>query len=319
MRWRRILIALALAAAVAAILFALVPREPKYQGRTLSEWLCIAAPSVNPDPESARAVQAVHHIGADGLPWLIKWMSYEPPTWKTKLAKGVEKLPQPIADKLDNFINADDTSPNTWAQDGFEILGPKASAAVPDLLLILARDPDWFHMASTPGWRALSDIGRAGIPLAITVMTNRANSVDLRATAARCLGYMDSSNNPAVPFLLECVRHKNVRLSEAAAESLAELHVEPGVVVPILTNLVQFPDPEIRMLSLHHLKNYGEAAKIAAPAVFMAMNDSDPEVRQIARHTLYEIDPASRRIFSPGTTEAWMLKTWQKVRDQGGY
>jgi hypothetical protein len=316
MRWRRLLIIPAVCIAVIAIVVALIPREPKYDGRTLSEWLTIAAPGTNPDPESSRAIEAVHRIGTNGLPWLIKWMSYEPPRWKYRASATAAKLPQPIADRLENLIMGNEDSPNSWAEDGFEILGPEASAAVPDLLRMLSRDPDWFHMASTPGLRALADIGRTGAPRAIDVMTNRANSVALRATAARCVGYIDSKTNPAVPFLLQCLQERDVRLSEAAAESLAELHAAPDKVVPILTNLVQNSNPTIRLLSLDHLGAYGEAANVAAPAVFMRLDDPDAEVRQMARHTLYRIDPATLNTFPPYWTEAWLLKTVREIRNQ---
>src|SRR5215468_1695760 len=95
MRWRKLLIVLAVLAAIIAIVVALIPREPKYHGRTLSEWIKDSAPRKSPDPETTRAIEAVRHIGTNGLPWLLKWISAkEPADWQVNLTTANVRLPR---------------------------------------------------------------------------------------------------------------------------------------------------------------------------------------------------------------------------------
>jgi len=101
MRWRRLLIVVAVCAALIAVIVALVPREPKYDGRTLSEWIKGAAPRRSPDPEQTRAIEAVRHIGTNALPCLIKWIGAKPPPdWQLKLTTANLWLPRWIRLRL---------------------------------------------------------------------------------------------------------------------------------------------------------------------------------------------------------------------------
>src|SRR4051812_1919353 len=162
MRWRRLLIGLAVIAAVIAIIIALIPREPKYEGRTLSEWIKEANPRHSAHRKQPKDYEAVRHIGSNALPWLIKWISLkDPPAWKLRLLATSQTLPQWMQDRFVRQILGEVSNQKyrEMAADGFVILGPRASPAVFDLLEIEASSTDW----SLTGL-ALDKIGTAARP-----------------------------------------------------------------------------------------------------------------------------------------------------------
>src|ERR1700730_7870815 len=74
-------------------------REPRYQGRTLSEWIRDGAsalntfrmnPTANPfhpetDPDWQAASHAVKEIGPDAIPFLLKWVEAKDSARREKL------------------------------------------------------------------------------------------------------------------------------------------------------------------------------------------------------------------------------------------
>ncbi len=51
-------------------------REPRYQGRSLSDWLFQAEQSNNKPAEFEAARKAVLSIGTNAIPFLLKWTEY---------------------------------------------------------------------------------------------------------------------------------------------------------------------------------------------------------------------------------------------------
>src|SRR5262245_59418301 len=84
MRKRRFYLLLIGVLVVMGVLIAVLsrPAEPEYQGRRLSDWIIIYASERNAREE---AKDAISHVGTNALPWLVKWIQYEPPPWKIKL------------------------------------------------------------------------------------------------------------------------------------------------------------------------------------------------------------------------------------------
>ncbi len=62
-------------------------REPEYGGRRLTEWVekFWSPPYTNYSAQTAEAKDAIHQIGTNALPYLLKWVGYERPAWKAKL------------------------------------------------------------------------------------------------------------------------------------------------------------------------------------------------------------------------------------------
>jgi hypothetical protein len=131
-------------AGVAAFIVWPGEREAEYQGKKLSEWLAdyqIPGWALLPPPPDKQAAEAVRHFETNALPWLLKWTGYQVPAWRTKLYSGFCKMPRPFrAHALERYLGPHSRDPNTWAMRGFEILGPRASPAIPKLVG-MARDP----------------------------------------------------------------------------------------------------------------------------------------------------------------------------------
>ena len=141
---RRYLAASAVVLLGALVTAVLMPsREPAYDGRRLSDWVeRSAAPSaayakrrdrvILDTSQAGFACAAIQSIGTNGLPYLLKWIRYEPPCWKRKLYGVVNRVLRGM-------------SPSWQISDGKELraygavialvqLGPEAEVAVPELV-----------------------------------------------------------------------------------------------------------------------------------------------------------------------------------------
>jgi len=110
--------------------------EPEYAGRRLSQWVMELPADTSPTGQSVAEV-AIRNIGTNALPYLLKWISYEPAPWRLKLYE-----------RIGRFLKV---GPNTLFQDkkmllaagaaqGFLALGRDAEPAITELGR-LARNP----------------------------------------------------------------------------------------------------------------------------------------------------------------------------------
>jgi hypothetical protein len=153
-------------AVVAILVAALWPgeREPEYKGKKLSEWLMqyreLSDHRHSDDPEPRQASDAVRHIGTNALPFLLAWLHQERSSWDVRLTVAVEKLPLQIQNRILPRIGRSETRCEI-AVIGFEILGSKASPAVPELKR-LAADTNANETARR-AWLCLGLIGVHGV------------------------------------------------------------------------------------------------------------------------------------------------------------
>ena len=135
----RLLLALLGCIVVACAAAALWPAqpEPRYQGRRLSSWLLNSGPF--PSGHETGAGEAIRQMGTNTLPLLLKWLSYQPPPWRDKAASTYDKLPLAVrSQSVRDWISASRaqqlSESSLWA---FELLGPTAAPAVPELTHML--------------------------------------------------------------------------------------------------------------------------------------------------------------------------------------
>src|SRR5436305_920678 len=80
--------------------------EPEFEGKRLSEWVEL---TVWPPSSRVTAVggvsrrvleygrvpddvtDAIHHMGSNGVPFLVNWIRYQPPSWKTEVFRFINK------------------------------------------------------------------------------------------------------------------------------------------------------------------------------------------------------------------------------------
>jgi hypothetical protein len=217
---RKLLIALACLVLIAGIVaFATPDNEPHYQGRSLSEWL-------DSDDPTHREVQvAVRAIGTNAIPFLMKWLRYEPGALKKK---AFWKLPDSIrGNRVAEFLLGD----NERYQrpfSGFHVLNTNAAVAIPELTAMM-------HDTANPrlARRSISALGHIGAPalpallggLSDTNFPHRYNIL-----AALYLMCKTFGTNDALPPLHAALYDPDPQIQERAANHL-------GYIAPeLLTN-----------------------------------------------------------------------------------
>ena len=169
MRKRRTLLIAAayLAALIAVAVIVSHDRQPRYQGRSYSEWLDWCDSECRPYhdeiPTNPEPTVAILKIGTNALPTLLKWVEEEPTDWR--------KILEPLAPHLPRFLAASSTARRLLhdrnplgrrynTELAFYLLGTNANCALPALTRLL-NHPSPGH----DGFRAalaLGEIGPAG-------------------------------------------------------------------------------------------------------------------------------------------------------------
>jgi hypothetical protein len=236
-RQRRILIISAACVLVGIGVVAFWPRdnEPKYNGKTLSQWLEISR-SRRYDNRWPQAEDAVRHIGTNALPWLTKWMSYDRPNWQDQTAqwKVWRFLPQQLYRLLYN-----QEYEAMFAEEGFRILAPTSPPVSSELERLMDGLPE------RPAMRALVtvlNLGPAGLPIFFNVATNCTRPALVRCAALEEIGSVFSSertnaalnlptnNLPIVPGLVRCLEEPNSDPKVRAAVTNALHKISPEVL-----------------------------------------------------------------------------------------
>jgi len=168
---------LAIAAAVAliaiALLFtALLPREPKYQGLTMSQWLASL--------DSIPANEALLILGTNNLPLLLRRVGYDPDT--DVLSRLLLRLSRLTGSSRMREIANRRTGLADEARMVIQSLGPKATLAIPQLERILQHGGP----SATPrALRILASLGDDG--LAVVAGTTTCTNAATRGFAAHLL------------------------------------------------------------------------------------------------------------------------------------
>jgi len=248
-------------------------REPTYQGRPLSYWtyLYTASRFHWPHPEApqawsrnAEAAKAVRAIGPAAVPYLLQWIGYEPNNQRAKLAEFIRTFRKGPLTRLIPDGNSPDKE---WlravsASDGFNILGPDAASAAPELLRLAQRSRN--PAGAQKIVEALASLGPQGIVALGQLLTNAPApsspeaGAHARSTALFQLGSMGRNAIPAIPAVVECRTDLDKDIAAQAdvvlnsivvtvvSESLAGLAGRPRGITPSLVDLLTSAAPEAR-------------------------------------------------------------------------
>src|SRR6266496_1263991 len=133
--WVAIILAVALLV-VFGFLSARNGSEPQVGGRRLSAWLALHANarSAQRDAEVAESEVAGRAIGSNAIPVLLEWLGYDRPSWMISLLHSVYRnVPKPLRSMVPG---TKEIQPEA-AIEGFRILGPAATNAIPKLVQIV--------------------------------------------------------------------------------------------------------------------------------------------------------------------------------------
>jgi hypothetical protein len=142
---------------VAIISFLNHENEPRHKGKSLSQWLDVYVKNAE-NAKGAEAAFAVRTVGTNALPYLLKWIQYEPPAWRASLQAAV---PSKIKDSvlIQSLIAGRAGKRSEYGSAGFEILGTNAVATVPELETLIKKTN-----APITVLRSLSALVRMGEP-----------------------------------------------------------------------------------------------------------------------------------------------------------
>lgn len=209
-------------------------REPSYQGRPLSYWLTLKN---NDDDDAVRDEphfdEAIRQMGTNCLPFLLRWIAYEPPAWKSKLIdffvlRGPRWIPESLQeDRAGRLAEG--------AVDAFLALGLSASPAIPELAR-LAKDRSRGRIANRV-INALAWIGPEARPIVIDLLNDP--RPDIRSSAISMLNSLGTNALPAIPRLIDCLKDPDGGVAQSAAIALGFLHLRSDLSLPALSNALQ--------------------------------------------------------------------------------
>ena len=280
MRRRRVIVLVAALIAFAILTLLLWPDtsgEPRYKGRKLSDWVVSY-------PEAAReADPAVQAIGTNAIPWLLRWIQYEPSPARRK-AYGVYRV---LPGWLQNsqlgvsLLNARSGILCTMSPLAFGALGTNSAPAVLELL----RLSQGTNTASLMAEFALSYMRETGLSAMLTIMTNGTPQQRVLAGAALANSLPLYTNaSCAVPVLLVWLRDPDPSFALVAAHGLAQLKYDPTNVVPQLVAALQHRSADVRRSVIQALDSYGDPSSMSS--VSNCLHDPDLNVREEATNTL---------------------------------
>lgn len=193
--------------------------EPRFGGRTLSEWLTDYEAGVQTGgTRNTNALVAIRSIGSNAVPFLVKWINVD------------YTAPERLADFI-GFAAGHPYQPprikrGNKAMRGFEILGTNAVSAIPGLTKIILEDKRYDPAVSAR--YALVYIGAPGVSALGMLATNQ--STPRRVETVLVLGTSCRSglSEAAMPWLTNCLSDPDPQVRYAATNGLAEIARQNG-------------------------------------------------------------------------------------------
>jgi len=271
-RWRRKLWALlGCGIAVALILTLWREREPRYGDRSLLEWIAITEhPDRDIDYSKKDAEEAIHHIGTNAIPFLIKCIEYRERPWQTRLSALCSKLPEKIAKPLSGLIEGHGAERQEIAFRGFYILGPDAKSAIPALTNLLTAQPPLPDYCMG----VLAQIGGDGLTPVIVALTNQVSRNRFAAMDALLgLDTIRPLEQIVVSALTNCLADTNRELAFYAAQILCCHNSEKDLAMKTLIDGLGSEDKKLRRSAISRLK-FSLRIGYSVPALLQFLQDT---------------------------------------------
>jgi hypothetical protein len=279
--------------AIAVTITLVRQREPRYQNRSLSQWLSTFtdAPHENRSaPEFIQATEAVRHIGPEAIPYLLARFKHQPKLSKARDFIGGHLLrmrPRAIFIPLGaRIMDVEWFQRGGQAVVGFQALGTNATSAIPRLFR-LATDQTDDHVRI---WaiRALGSVGPEAIPELLQIGTNR--YAPKRFLALFQLRNFGTNVLPAVPAILESMTDPRGVPSDLCPV-FRDIGLAPTTSVQVLITTLRAEKPVIRASAADSLGMLGTNAAAAGPALQTLLLDANQLVREQSTNALLKIAP----------------------------
>lgn len=267
---------------MSAVYFAYQPPGPTYHGESLDFWL--EQKGTQEGGLSAEAVNAIHRMGTNAVPRLIGLLQYND--------QPINRTLQSLLDQqsLIRIRLLSETERHRKAYDGLKILGPAASAAVPNLIERLGSGQLSWPFSENEYVKVLFvRIGSNAVPALNYALTNR--DVSIRVQAVRALGYIAHQTPEITITLIGLFHDPDYEVKAEAMHSVAALKVKPEAAVPALIRNLGDTNWRVGATAALTLGKFGERAKVAVPALQKARSATQRDLRYTALDALRKIEP----------------------------
>ena len=287
---RKVLVLLAAALVVGAVVAVNQSSdEPSYGGRPLSAWLLQCQMfSLTGTEQRMQADQAIRHIGTNAIPYLLQYIQYETPVWKTKTQVDINELLRRLG--RDWRWRDRRVARAQGAAVAFQVLGTDAEGAIGELTRLMNQTNSRatrFRAAYT-----LPCLGAKSIPPLLAVLTNQ--QAEVRAVVTSSLQPLGTNARPLVPTLIQCLQDKDTVVSMGAPQALGGFKIERSTAVPALIDSLQNPRTGVRGMAARSLPEFGVEALPALPALSNLLNDPSPPVRREATNAIARLNAATK-------------------------
>jgi HEAT repeats len=258
--WRRHVFLPGFAAIAGVVLLAwlLFPeRAPRYEGKTLQDWL--GQFQTNRWPTDTEAKAAIQHFGTTGAAVCLRMVGTHESSVKLKLLRLVPA-------KLQTSLPVE--TPAEYAR------------AISDRRRLGAN-----------GFMALGEEARPAVPGLISLLNDTNHEVRyLSIFALRCLGPVARE---ALPELTNCLADRDFDVRDDAVMAMGTMHADPEHVVPLVMAFLEKyrSDAILCSDSLGALGQFGTNAASAVPLIESFLNDKTPQIAADAANALKRIDP----------------------------
>jgi HEAT repeat protein len=250
----RILLVVLLVAVLGGLAWQVLrPREPVYEGKTLSAWLADSHHMA----EAQEAREAVHKMGTNTFPTLLRMLRKRDSDLKLRLVRFARKQHFITI----RFISA--SKPNEEAVAAFRILGAEGKGAVPGLIEIYDQHlspKSQMETANALAW--IGPAAQSAVPSLLRETNNTNNQV--RANALRALGLIHAAPNRVVPVLIKALSEHDHDVRSLAAQSLGYYQAEAKCGVPALTELLRDRSALVREIAGNSLRKIDPEAAAKA-------------------------------------------------------
>jgi len=280
MKTKRIFFFIALVLALGGVSLLLFPREPRYQGRSLSSWLqqCYDTP-LNETQRLSEAQAAVRAIGAKkSVRVLLKLVETREDPVSTWLIGQREKL------RIDflHWRSAED-----WQQlgiAGFEALDTNAAPAVAELTKLL-NDKEHAFVAV----RCLIAVGPPAEQSVSQALTNQ--SVQVRYFATQQFAWVTDNDEVYLAKMRECLEDPDGSVRFAAVQGIGLQTQAPDLAIPLLLEALRDKQDTVASWAAKFLADFGTNAMRAFPDLSNAVEHGSPNTVNQALKALVAIAP----------------------------
>ena len=224
-------------------------------------------------PTRIALLSALPKIGADpqqAVPLLVDGVKDENEQVRHAAVNALVPMRAVALPALTALLKDDNAAVRQRAGRALGRMGPDAAPAVPALIDAARKSPSDSAIAN-----ALAEIGPAALP-AVLAALREASAAD----ADRLLGLLRGFGAPAVPVLIEALKHPTGPVRAAAARALGGMGREAKAAIDPLFAQAAEADAPGRAAALRALVALEANADRLKPMLEIAMKDAVPEVRR---------------------------------------